>query len=125
MSHVLEPEPAAHHLEQDDRGDDVHRRRGERDPPDAEAVEDGIEEGVQPHRAERDARRNPVRLNRVEAAVEDRHPSVEDEADRKRLQALGDDDGVVGRELPALVDEADDRLRENDRLEVVTLVGGG
>ena len=35
----------------------------------------------------------------------------------KRLQALGDDHGVLGGELTALVDEADDRLREDDREE--------
>ena len=52
---------------------------------------------VQRDRAERDRGRHPVRLHRVEAAVEDEHPAVEDEPDRERLQALGDDRGVGQR----------------------------
>ena len=81
--------------------------------PQIEPVEDGVERGWRRHRAR--SRSAPVRLH-VEAAVEDEHPAVEDEADRERLQALGDDHGVLG-ELTALVDEADDRLREDDREE--------
>ena len=113
---VLEADaPPHHHREEDDGRDDVHGRRGERDAPD-EPVEDGVERGVERHGTERDPGRHPVRLH-GEAAVEDEHPAVEDEADRERLQALGDDHGVLGGELTALVDEADDRLRE-DRGEV-------
>ena len=112
---MLEPDPPAHHHEEHARRDDVHRRRRERDSPDPEPVEHGVEHGVERHRPERDPGRHPVRLHCVEAPVEDEHPAVEDETDRERLQALGDDHGVVGSELSALVDEAHDRLREDDR----------
>ena len=63
------------------------------------------------------AGRSPVRLHRVEAAVQDQQPAVEDEPDREGLKTLGDDDGVLRGELAALVDEAHDRLGENDREE--------
>ena len=47
--HVLEPDPPAHHHQQQGRRDDVHRRRRERDAPDPEAIEDGVERRVQGH----------------------------------------------------------------------------
>src|SRR5262245_34872557 len=114
---VLESDAPAHHHEQHGRRDDVHGRRRERDAPDAEPVEERVEEGVEADRAQRDPGRQPGRLHRVEAAVEDQEPAVEEEPDRERLQALRDDHGVLRRELAALVDELDDRLREHDRHE--------
>jgi hypothetical protein len=114
---VLQTDAAAHHDEQHRRGDDVHGRGRERDSPDAEPVVDGVEQGVEGDGAERDRRRHPVRLHRIEAAVEDQHPAVEHEPDREGLEALGDDDRVLGGELATLVDELDDRLRQHDRDE--------
>ena len=52
-------EAAAHHHEQHRRRDDVHRRGRERDAPDAEPVEDGVEDRVQGDGAERDRRSAP------------------------------------------------------------------
>ena len=46
--------------------DDVDHRGRERDPPDAEAVEDGVEPAFSARFAERDAGRDPVRLQAEE-----------------------------------------------------------
>ena len=56
---VLEADAATHHHEQHGGRDDVDGRRRERDAPDAEAIEDGVERGVEGDRAERDRRSAP------------------------------------------------------------------
>ena len=43
-------------------------------PHDADAVEDGVERGVQHDDRERDEGRNPRRLQAEEAAIEQEHP---------------------------------------------------
>ena len=95
--------------------DDVHERRRKRDPPDADAVQRDVEHRVQAERADPDQRRQPVRLQPVEAAGQHQHPAVEDEAERERREAPGDDRDVGFGERPALVDEPDDRLGEHGR----------
>ena len=102
---VLEADPTAHQHEERRGAEDVHGCRRERDSPDAEAIEARVERRVETDGAQGDRRRDPVRLDRVEAAVEQQHPAVEDQPDRERLQAVGDDRRVARRELPPLVDE--------------------
>src|SRR5205814_10725415 len=76
--YAAEPPPEEH--EQRPRAGDVDHRGGERDPPDAEAVEGEVEDRVQEQVAERDRSRDPVGLEAEERAIEHEHRPVEDEA---------------------------------------------
>ena len=78
-------------------------------------VEGDVENGVEDERADGDHRRQPVRLQAVEAARHHQHPAVEDEPERERREAAGDDRDVALGERAALVDEAHDRLGEDGR----------
>ena len=88
-------------------------RRRERQAPDPERVERRVEDGVQAEVAERDPGRDPRRLQAEERAVEHEHEAVEDEAERERGERRGDGGRLRRREVAALVDDADDRLREH------------
>ena len=63
----------------------------ERDPPGPEAVEGRVERGVQREVRERDRRRDPVRLQAEERAVQHQHHAVEDEPAENAASARGDD----------------------------------
>ena len=110
----VEPADAAAQRDEEQRdAGDVRQRDRERDPPDADAVEDGVERGVQHEHAERDEGRNPRRLQAEEGAVEHQHHPVEREPEREGGERAGDDRRLVGLEGAALVEQADDRLGED------------
>ncbi len=100
-----------------DRAGQVGERHGERQAPDADPEERCEEDDVEREVAERDERRDPVRLEPVERPVEQQHPPVEDEPDGERGERAGDHRRLVRGELAALVDQARDRLCEHGRDE--------
>ena len=106
---------AAEGEEQHPHPGDVRERDRERDPPRADAVEDGVERHVEDEVRERDHGRNPRLLQAEEAAVQHQHHPVEGEADREGGEGAGDDVRLAGQERAALVEQADDRLGQDDR----------
>src|SRR3954453_24122103 len=83
-------EPSPHQQEEDSASRDVHERRREGYPPRTEAVERRVETGVEHEIAECDRRRDPVRLEAEEPAVEQEHHAVEEEARRECREGSGD-----------------------------------
>ena len=92
---------------------DVHERRRERDPPDAERRERDVENGVEKEVAERDRRRHPVVLQAEERAVQHQHRPVERQPEAERGEARGDSRRLWRRERATLVDQARQRLGQN------------
>ena len=92
----------------------LHDGGRERDPPGAEAVEGDVEHRVQGEVPERDDRRDPVRLQAEERAVQHQHRAVEDEPGAERGERARDDGRLVGgATAPRWKRDADDRLGEH------------
>ena len=92
--------------------DEVHERRRERNAPDADPVESRVQAGVDEQAPERDGRRDPGGLEAEEGPVEHEHDAVEGETEGERRQSSRDDGGLLGCELPPLVEQPGDRQGE-------------